>query len=109
MPGSNVSGTEGSSTESTGTTSTVDDMQAQLEQQAKDLEALKALQSSWEQIEAAWVEMMTAREKHMAEMWKMIQDTQNAIYEIFQQTIQAEAATRDRVFMGWDMAINGGR
>lgn len=100
-------GMPGADTESA--TSSVEDMQAQLDQQVKDLEAFKALQSSWEQIEAAWVEMMTAREKHMAEMWKMIQDTQNAIYEMFQQTIQAEAATRDRVFMGWDMAINGGR
>ena len=101
MPGSTTETTESAA-------SSTDNLKAQLEQQAKDLESLKELQALWDQIDAAWTEIMTAREKHMAEMWKMIQDTQNSIYEMFQQTIQAEAATRDRVFMGWDMVINGG-
>ena len=51
--------------------------------------------------------MMAAREKHFAQMMKLILDTQNAIYDMIESTLQAQAATQDKVFMGWDAAING--
>lgn len=70
---------------------------------------LKEMESKWEEINNAWMEIMAAREKHMAEMWKLMMDTQTAIMEIVQQTIQAQAASQERIFMGWDMLINGPR
>lgn len=99
----NTSGT----TEETSNASTSETQQNQEFDPIEFMNALKEQQAKWEEIDKIWMEMITAREKHMAEMWKLMMDTQNSINEIMQQTIQAQAASEQAIFRGWCDVIAG--
>ena len=99
--------TNTSTTEETSSANTSETQQNQEFDPVEFMNALKEQQAKWEEIDAIWMEMITAREKHMAEMWKLMMDTQNSINEIMQQTIQAQAASEQAIFRGWCDVIAG--
>lgn len=75
----------------------------------EEMKLLQQLEAEQQQVEAIWIEMMEARRKHMADMMKIIMDTQTSINEIVQAICQTQIAVSDRVMEGWDKVIWGGR
>lgn len=98
---------DGETSEAGNANASTETQQTQQEDPLEYLKKLKEMEEQQQQAEAIWMEIMAAREKHFAQMMKLILDTQNAIYDMIESTLQAQAATQDKVFMGWDAAING--
>lgn len=75
----------------------------------QQLEALKQMELANQQYQEVMMSIQQELEKHWARMMEMIQETQNAIYEIQMQVMQHQYGMQERIFMGWCGAICGGR
>ncbi|MCQ2736045.1 MAG: hypothetical protein MJ234_02380 [bacterium] len=75
----------------------------------EQLEALKQMELANQQFQETMMAIEQELEKHWAKMLEMIQETQNAIYEIQMQVMQHQYGMQERIFMGWCGAICGGR
>lgn len=76
---------------------------------AEELKKLQEIQQKHEELQNIWMQMMAARQKHFAAMMAIIMDTQTAIQEIIQTSMQTQAESRDNICRAWCHVLGGGR
>ncbi|MFP4497435.1 MAG: hypothetical protein ACLFQV_04425, partial [Vulcanimicrobiota bacterium] len=67
----------------------------------------KAQQDDLLQARTIYMEMAAERQKWMAKMWQILQDTQNAIMNIMQEVSLRRAATQDALAAKWAATLGG--
>lgn len=73
-----------------------------ISQNTTAINAQQMLQNSQINIEQTQLSMQAAAEKSEWNKWKIVQDTQNKIYEIQQTVTVDKAKTQDKMFNKWD-------
>ena len=76
--------------------------------QQNNLSAAQMMQTTQQNTENSELAMQQSELKHENDLWKMVQDTQTAIYQQTQSTIQNRAKTNTKVFQKWGSTIAGG-
>lgn len=75
--------------------------------QAEQAAEMQKMQQEREQIMTMLIKMAADRQKWMAEIWKIIRETQTKTYEIMQSALINKAQTFNKVNQMWDDVIRG--
>lgn len=67
----------------------------------------KAMQDDFQQAQTIYMQMAMDRQKWMAQIWKILQDTQNEITKIMQEVAVRRAQTMDAMAAKWAAVLGG--
>ena len=63
--------------------------------------------NDWQSAQTIATQMQAESQKAQMQRWKLLQDTQTAIFEIQQQVAAHRAETQDKAYKKWDEYIRG--
>lgn len=76
--------------------------------EAERMAYYQTLENDRQQALSILTQMQADRAKWMTELWKILSDTQNAMFDIMQEAMINRASTFDRAMHGWSRVFRGG-